>query len=134
MIDERRVFIQKPLLVFPVLASIVARCVPKEPAPKVMRPPFSPAPKVLKPRLAPNAPEPLVEVPTPFCNWMAFVEDIRSGVFTQNTPWLSASFMGMPFTVTLMRVISEPRTRMLVYPTPLPASEKLTTPATSCKT
>ena len=64
--------------------------------------------------LAPNAPGPLVLVPTPRCSCTSCTLLARSGMFTQNTAWLSASLMGTPFTVTLMRVGSVPRTRMPV--------------------
>ena len=61
--------------------------------------------------LAPKAPGPLVLVPAPRCTSMSSVLLARSGMFTQNTAWLSASLMGTPFTVTLMRVASLPRMR-----------------------
>ena len=43
-----------------------------------------------------------------------FTEEEKSGIFTQNRLWLSASFIGMPFTVMLIRVPSVPRTRRVV--------------------
>ena len=54
-------------------------------------------------------------------------EEAKSGVFTQKMAWLSESFIGIPLAVTLMRVASVPRTRMVVYPTPAPASEVVNT-------
>jgi len=46
---------------------------------------------------------------------------------TNQTPWLSGSLTGIPFMVTFMRVRSEPRMVIPVYPTPVPASEVTTT-------
>ena len=43
---------------------------------------------------------------------MSRTDEAKSGVFTQKTLWLSESFNGMSFTVTLMRVASVPRTRI----------------------
>ena len=37
-------------------------------------------------KLAPNAPEPLVDVPTPRCNCKLCVDDAKSPIFTQNVP------------------------------------------------
>ena len=48
-------------------------------------------------------------------------------MFTQYSRLLSASFIGMPLVVTLMRLASVPRMRIAVYPMPLPASLVVTT-------
>ena len=62
--------------------------------------------------LAPNAPEPFVDVPAPRCICTSLTDDAKSGILTQNTEWLSASFNGMPLAVTFIRVASVPRTRI----------------------
>ncbi|MNV98785.1 hypothetical protein D3C71_1940760 [compost metagenome] len=58
---------------------------------------------------------------------MLSVEEAKSGRLTKNEPILSASFNGIPFKVTLIRALSEPRIFILVYPIPAPASEPITT-------
>ena len=80
----------------------------------------------------PKAPVPLVEVPAPRWNWSDPTVDARSGVSYQQTEWVSASFIGTPFMVTLMRVASVPRTRIEVPPMPVPASEVATTEGMVC--
>ena len=45
--------------------------------------PFSDTASVNKFILAPNAPDPLVEVPTPLCIWRLEIEEVKSGRFTQ---------------------------------------------------
>ncbi len=84
-------------------------------------------------RLAPNADEPLVEVPTPRWIWMLLTEEAKSGMFTQKSPCDSASFTAIPFMVTLIRVASLPRIESPVYPMPAPASDVLTTEGACCK-
>ena len=64
--------------------------------------------------LAPKAPAPFVEVPAPRCTCISLTEEAKSGRLTQNTVWLSASLMGIPLAVTLMRVPSVPRTLSVV--------------------
>ena len=76
---------------------------------------------------APNAPVPAVEVPTPRCNCTEPSDDTKSGVSYQYTEWVSASFIGTPLRVTLMRVGSVPRTRNEVEPIPVPLSDEITT-------
>ena len=78
--------------------------------------------------LPPKAPAPLLLVPTPRCICMLFTDEEKSGRLTKNVPWLSASLYGMPLRVTLILLASVPRNRIPVYPTPLPASELITTP------
>jgi hypothetical protein len=58
---------------------------------------------------------------------MLLTDDEKSGKFTKNVPILSASLYGIPFNVTLILVASVPRILIAVYPTPLPASELITT-------
>src|SRR5690606_22116595 len=69
---------------------------------------------VSKFKLAPKAPEPLVEVPTPRCNCRFSTLETKSGIFTQKLPCDSASLYGIPLMVTLIRVPSLPRTRIPV--------------------
>ena len=72
--------------------------------------------------VAPNALEPLVDVPTPRCTCRLETLDAKSPMLTQYTAELSESLTGIPFDVMLIRVGSVPRTRKLVYPIPFPAS------------
>ena len=71
-------------------------------------------PSVDKLRLAPKAPDPFVEDPTPRCNCALCVELAKSGRLTQKVPWDSLSLSGIPFMVTFTRVASLPRTRIPV--------------------
>ena len=88
----------------------------------------SDTPCVIKLRLAPKAPAPLVEVPTPRFSWMLSTEEVKSGRLTQKVPWDSESLNGIPLMVTFTREASLPRTRIPVYPIPAPASLVVTTP------
>ena len=54
-------------------------------------------------------------------------EEAKSGIFTHQTPWLSESFNGIPFIVTLILEGSVPLILKPVYPIPAPASEVVTT-------
>src|SRR5690554_1646950 len=76
--------------------------------------------------LAPKAPLPLEDVPTPRCTCILSIEVEKSGILTQKTPCDSPSFNGIPSTVTLVLVGSTPRILNPVYPTPAPASEVTT--------
>jgi len=67
-------------------------------------------PFVDKLKLAPKAPAPFVEEPTPLCNCILWVELAKSGRLTQKTPCDSLSFKGIPFIVTLTLVASLPLT------------------------
>ena len=64
--------------------------------------------------VAPNAPVPLVDVPTPrwICTDCTLLA--KSPIFTQKSCELSASFIGTPLAVMLMREGSVPRTRRVV--------------------
>ena len=83
-------------------------------------------------KLAPKAPAPDKLVPKPLWRVIEPAELTKSGMFTQNVPWLSASLMGTPFTVTLVLVASLPRTLMPVYPIPFPASDVVITLGNCC--
>ena len=61
--------------------------VPKEPNEFEISPPASSEIASVKMfKLAPNAPDPLVDVPTPRCNCKLCVEDAKSPKLTQNVP------------------------------------------------
>ena len=71
----------------PVVNFKVFFCVPYEPKEFEISPPASfeiASVKIFK--LAPKAPEPLVEVPTPRCNCKLSTDDAKSPRFTQNVP------------------------------------------------
>ena len=57
---------------------------------------------------------------------MLSTEDARSGRSTHHTPCDSASLIGTPSIVTLIRFTSVPLIFMFVYPTPVPASDDTT--------
>ena len=60
---------------------------PKDPKELAISPPaFSETASVKMFKLAPKAPEPLVEVPTPRCNCKLSTEDAKSPRLTQNVP------------------------------------------------
>ena len=103
------------------------RNVPNEPPESTTRPPASSLNSIVwMATVAPNAPAPLDELPTP--RWMVKLSTLlaRSGRSTQYTWWDSASLRATPLMVTLMWVWSDPRMRIEVYPTPAPASEVTT--------
>ena len=112
---ERRASNVQWLLSRPVPTFTVSLCVLNEPyEPLNSAYGFIDAPSVCILTLAPKAPAPFVDVPAPRCTCISFTEEEKSGIFTQNRLWLSASFIGMPFTVMLIRVPSVPRTRSVV--------------------
>ena len=123
LILDRRASKDQWPLISPVPAFTVSLCVlndPYEPFSSAYG--FSEKSPVCMLILAPKAPAPLVEVPAPRWICMSLTDDAKSGRFTQNTLWLSASLIGIPLAVTLMRVPSVPRTLNVVYPIPAPAS------------
>ena len=58
-------------------------------------------------------------------------DEAKSLMLTKKTCELSASFMGTPLAVMFTRDGSMPRTRIVVYPMPLPASEVVVTDGVS---
>ena len=72
--------------------------------------------------LAPNAPAPLADVPSPL--WSCTSERMleRAGILTQKTSCDSASLSVMPLKVTLIWLPFTPRTVILEYPSPVPPS------------
>ncbi len=79
-------------LILPVVNFTVCLRVLNDPKEFEVSPPASSAIASVKIfRLAPKAPDPLVEVPTPRCSCRFSVEEAKSPKFTQKVPWLSAS-------------------------------------------
>ena len=102
----------QPLALRPLFHWRLVRKVLKLPPPTIMEPPASSAmSRVFREMVAPKAPAPSVDVPTPRCTWMSSVALARSGMLTQKTACDSLSLIGMPLSVTLMRVGSVPRMR-----------------------
>ena len=64
--------------------------------------------------LAPKAPEPLVDVPTPRCNCKLSTDEEKSPKLTQNVPKDSASLYGIPLIVTFVDCELTPLTLMPV--------------------
>ena len=74
-------------LILPVVNFTVCFLVPKEPKELAISPPASSETASVKMfKLAPKAPEPLVEVPTPRCNCRFSTEEAKSPKFTQKEP------------------------------------------------
>ena len=72
--------------------------------------------------LAPKAPGPLADVPSPRCTCTPDRREVSAGIFTQNTSCDSASFRVMPLSVTLICEPLLPRMVMDEFPRPVPFS------------
>ena len=72
--------------------------------------------------LAPKAPAPEADVPSPRCTCTEESREVSAGMFIQKTSCDSASLRVMPFSVTLICEPLEPRMVMADAPRPVPPS------------